>query len=181
MKRINYTLMYGSINRDLRLDYIFTIDDNPENKYRTIITKPESPTIYIRPSYALSITEGFERPHLFLPGPHIRPVFDMLSKTVKATSEKLMALFPNVNKPEFDIDQTALQEFTIKDAVSVNGYTALPCVYVNNESECKPAIRVTNTKGEYVRIPLTDAIVMVKTYERTDLDTFGLTILSMYK
>lgn len=181
MKRVNYTLAYGSINKDLRLDFIYSLDEDPESKYKTIRKNPESTTTYIRPSHAMSISEGFEKPRMFIPGSHIRLFFDMLARTVKAVSEKLNVLFPKIGNPEFDISETALQEFTIKDAVSVIGYTALPCVYVTPDNECKPAIRITNTKGEFIRLPLTDAIVISKTYEHLDVDVLSFTILNMMK
>ena len=171
--------MYGSSNKDMRLDYLYTYENDPENKYRTIKQMPESGAMYIRPSYAMQISEGFEKPRLFIPGSHIRMVFDMLAKTVKATSEKLKELFPEANKPEFDINQAALNDFTINHAVSVNGYTALPCVYVDMQNECKPAIRITNVKNEYVRLPLTDAIIMTKVMEHFDPDVFGIQLLKM--
>ena len=181
MKRVNYTLAYGSINKDLRLDFIYSLDEDPESKYKTITKKPESTTTYIKPSYSMAISEGFEKPRLFIPGTHIRLLFDMLTKTVKAVSDKLNILFPKIGNPEFDIDEMALQEFSIKDAVSVLGYTALPCVYVTPDNECKPAIRITNTKGEFIRLPLTDAIIITKTYEHLDIDVLSLTMLNMMK
>ena len=181
MKRINYTLAYGSINKDFRMDFICTLEDDPESKYRTITKKPEFPTVYIRPNYAFQLSEGFEKPRMFIPGSHARLLFDMLSKTVRAVTEKLKILFPKIGNTEFDIDEVALQDFTINNAMTVIGYTALPCVYVTPNNECKPAIRITNTKGEFIRIPLTDAVIIVKTYEHLDIDSFYMMLVDMMK
>lgn len=179
LKRINYTLMWGSVNKDLRLEYIYTLDIDPESKYRTIKKNTENASMFIKPSHAMSISEGFEKPRLFIPGAHITMVFDMLTKTVKATSEHLKELYPDINKPEFDINQDALNNFTINNAVSVNGYNALPGIFVTPENECKPAIRVTNAKGDFVRIPLTDAILITKHMEHFDPDTFDIQLLNI--
>lgn len=178
MKRINYTLMYGSINKDLRVEYVYRLDDDPESKYPTIRQLPESGTTIIKPSYGLSITEGYQRPRIFIPATHLHAFIDMISKTIMAVGKNFKALFPNAISIEFDIDQKALEEFTIKDAVSVNGYTALPCVYVTASNECKPAIRITSLNGDYVRITLTDAAILSRIFETFDPDTFGILLLN---
>lgn len=179
LKRISYTLMWGSVNKDLRIDYIYTIDNDPESKYRTIKKNEDTLSMIIKPSHAMAISEGFDKPRLFIPGAHITMVFDMLSKTVRATSEHLKELYPDISKPEFDINQDALNNFTINNAVSVNGYNALPGIYVTPENECKPAIRVTNSKGDFVRIPLTDAILITKHMEHFDPDVFDIQMLQL--
>lgn len=177
MKRINYMLYRGSVNKDLRLDYIYTYESDPETKYLTVKKNQETGTMSIFPAYAMSISEGYDKPRMFIPGSHVCPVFDMLSKTVKATSEHLTELYPDINKSEFDINQVALNDFTINNAVSVNGYNALPGIYVTAENECKPCIRMTNARGDFVRIPLTDAIIITKVMKHFDPDLFGINLL----
>lgn len=179
-RRISYTLMYGNINKDLRVDMIYTFDDDAESKYKTLKFNPEKNSTYIRPSYALSITEGFDKPRMFIPGSQISLVEDVISKTVKAVSEHLFELFPDIGKKnDYDINISALEKFTIENAVDIGGYTAIPCTYATPESECKPAIRLNSPRGESVRLPLTDAIVISKKLEKTDLDTLSLLLLNV--
>lgn len=179
--RIYYTLMYGTINKDLRVDFCVTYDKDPESKFRTVKENDEKQTVYIRPSHSVTISEGFDKPRLFIPGAHLPYVTDIISKTLKAVSEHLMELYPKIGNPEFDVDIVALETFTKEHVVSVNGYNAVPCIYVTRENECKPAIRVNNPKGESIKLPLTDAIIISRKFETLDPDTFGLTLFNMIR
>lgn len=178
--RINYTLVYGSINTDLRVDFSYVYDTDPENKYKSIREYPEHNSTYIRGNYSITISEGFGKARLFIPGGHMTCVLDILTRTIKAVGEHYKELYPHANLPEYDIDKTALDKFNREHTVLVNGYTAVPCIYANSNNECNPALRISS-KRETVVVPLTDAIIIAKKLDVFDADTFGMMLLNMLR
>lgn len=174
VNRISYTIAYGAINKDLRVDFIYQPDMNPDSKYQTVRFNPETGNARIRQSHALSISEGFDRNRMFIPGAHVDSFMEVFCKTVELISKKLLVLFPNINNIEQNIDQQELEKFTRNDAIMVNGYSALPCTYVTMENETRPGIRIENTKGELVRMALTDAIIVSKVLQKMNFPMFDL-------
>lgn len=175
--KVVYTVFKGSINRDLKTDYIFTIDTDPASKYRNVRVMPEHHTTYVRPNYSINISEGFEKPNVFVPNVHVPCVLDIIAKTLKAVTEHFKELYPTIGGSDCDIDPVALDTFSRDHAVAVNGYSALPCIYVTAEGECKPAIRLMSPKNESVKLPLADAIVLSKKLEKFDPDMFSMMVL----
>ena len=178
MTRITHTLAYGLVNKDLRVEYLFTLDTDPNSKFQTIKQNPNG-SYRIRPSFALSISEGFEKDHIFIPSNKYWQFIDILSRSVNLISENLYDLFPNIGRPEFDIDTKALEIFRTEKALSVGGFSILPCVYVNENSECIASIRIQTVKEESLRIPIDDAKMIVRMLSHFDPIGYGLTNLSM--
>ena len=121
----------------------------------------------ISPSFAIVISEGFDKNHIFIPASAYYSFTSLFQKTVKLVSENLYTLFPDLNRIEFEIDSKALDRFQTEKALSTAGMTGIPCTWVNNLSETFPAIRITSNNGT-VTIPLEDAVAIAEMFKGFD-------------
>lgn len=165
-----------SINRHLLVTYSYDFDMSGD--YPTVRKTPSGKHI-ISPSFSISISEGFDKDRLFLPGNKYYVFVSLLNKAIKLVSENLFEIFPNVSKTEFDIDQRALERFQTEKALSVAGMTATPSVWTNETSECFPGISIESKYGKVV-IPLEDAIPLAAMLSSFDPLTYSISMLQFF-
>lgn len=165
-----------SVNPEMYVTYHYTF--TAEGNYTTIREKSSGGYV-VDPSYAISISEGFDKPNIFLPGIKYYSFVTLFDKSVKMISDNLFTIFPNVNRTEFDIDSKALERFQTEKALTTAGMTAVPSVWVNSTSECFPGIRISSKHGS-VTIPLEDAIPLVEMFKRFDPIVYSISMLRFF-
>lgn len=171
--RIDSTLFKGFVNKDLRVVYSYNFE--PTGQFQTIIQK-DNGNVVIRPSFGISISEGFDKSRLFIPANKYYPFVSLLRKTIKLISDNLFEIFPNINNIEFEIDSRVLERFQTEQAMATSGMTMVPTVWVDQTSACFPGIKVTSMNGS-VDIPLEDAIPISEMLKSFEPNIFGLSIL----
>lgn len=165
-----------SINPDLSIIYQYDFQTNGD--YVTVKRKKNGGYM-INPSFSITISEGFEKNRIFLPGMYYYPFTTLLEKIVKQTSENLFTLFPDINKMEFEIDAKALERFQTEKALMVAGMTASPCIWVNKIGETFPAIQIKSKYG-MIEIPLEDAIPIVELLKGFDPMVYSISMLRFF-
>ena len=171
--RIDSVLYRGFVDKDLRVTYIYNFESY--GKFPTIIQK-DNGNVVIYPAYALSISEGFDKPHVYIPTNKYHSFVSLLEKCIKLVSDNLYDIFPNVNKIEFETDSRVLERFQTEQALSTNGITMIPAVWTDGSGSCFPGIQINMMNGS-ITIPFEDVISigqMLKTFEPNQ---FGLSIL----
>ena len=164
-----------SANKNMTISYVY--DFETDGKYATIKQRPNS--ISIHHSFGISISEGFEKPRIFIPGVKYYHFLTLLDKSVTLISDNLYEIFPDVNKLEFEADSRVLERFQTEKALSVLGMTAIPTVWVDETSLCYPGIRI-NTKSGFVSIPLEDAIPIMEMFKRFDPICYAINMLKFF-
>lgn len=182
-KHMNIRLMTGNINTGLLVRFCYTYESGQDAKFPTIKVT-DSGGIVINNSYGLDISEGYDRPRVYIPKKSWGPFVTLLQKTVKTISENLYEIFPDINKEEFDIDSRVLETFQTEKACSTAGMTMVPCVYVGEGGKCYPAIRLNTVKYGSCTIPFEDAIAISNMISKIDPDQYSfnlINILSKFK
>ena len=167
----------GSVNPDMVMTYLYQFEDNPDN-FPTIKVKRNGGLI-INPSFAISISEGFDKNRIFIPGMKYYAFASLLDKAVTKIQENLFTIFPNVSSTEFEIDSKALEIFQTEKAFTTAGMTAVPAVWTNATSECFPGVKVTSKNG-MVTIPLEDAIPVIEMMKRFDPIVYSVSMLEFF-
>lgn len=167
----------GSVNPDLLITYVYNFENNPDN-YPTVRLKKNG-GITINPSFAISISEGFDKNRIFLPGIKYYSFVSLLDKAVTKIQENLFTLFPNITSTEFEVDSRALEIFQTEKAFTTAGMTAVPSVWTNATSECFPGVKVTSKNG-LVTIPLEDAIPVVEMLKHFDPIVYSVSMLEFF-
>lgn len=157
-KRFDMTLYKGmDINKDLLVSFHITFDT--DGQYQTIQQKPSG--VSLRPSFALSISEGYQKPRMFCPSNSWFPFVNLLSKSIKLISDNIYSIFPSIGKISWDdVDKRELERFQTEKCMYINGFSIIPIVYTVSYGESFPGIRITTNKNETVEIPFEDAIII---------------------
>ena len=98
---------------------------------------------------------------------------------IKRMLDQAFKCFPNVEGLEFEIDSKTLERFQTEKALSTNGMTFIPCVYVDETNQCFPGIQINTLKFGSVKIPFQDAIAISKMFETFDPHLFAISMLRM--
>jgi hypothetical protein len=73
-----------------------------------------------------------------------------------------------------------LEIYRNEKAMTSNGITMYPTIYVDNTNQCYPAIKCTTDKYPMgITIPMEDAIAMVQMFSVFDPINMGISILRM--
>ena len=170
--RINVKLCRGVINKHLLVNYVYRFE--PTGEFATVQDRPNG-SVSIYPSYGISISEGFEKDSIYVPANQFFTFSTLLTKSVKLIQDNLYELFPNVNRAEFEIDSKAFDRFQTEKAVTSDGISMLPAVWVDGETnQCHPGIMIRTMKYGSVCVPLQDAIPIEAMLAR--LDPIGMSI-----
>lgn len=165
-------------NKDLRVNYIYQY--NPTgSEYPTARAKRNSVGFIIDPSFSISISEGFEKNRMFIPGNRYFAFISLFRKAVDLVSENLFKIFPNVSKTEFESDSRVLERFQNEKALAVCGMTAMPTVYTDDQDCCYPGIKFTSLNG-MVNIALEDALQLKEVFEHFDPICYSATMLHFF-
>ncbi len=165
-----------SVNPGLMVTYLY--DFEVGGNFPTIKEKRNG-SYSINPSFGISISEGFDKPRIFIPGIRYYAFSTLFEKAIKLISENLFTIFPNVNKIEFEIDSRALERFQTEKALTTAGMSAYPAVWSDETNACYPGIRI-NTKQGYVTIPLEDAIPLSEMFKRFDPILYSINMLRFF-
>lgn len=172
--RINYRLFRGSTDKKLTVLYVYQFE--PSGDFQTVLQR-ENGTISILPSFGISISNGFDKDRVYITSSQYFSFTSLLEKCVKLTSEHLYEIFPNVGRAEFDIDTKTLERFQTEKALSTDGITMTPAVWIDETNQCYPGIQINTLKLGSIRIPLQDAIPIEKMFSTFDPHLFGLSTL----
>ena len=176
INEIRHSLFSGSINKDFRFDYLYRYKSDNE-QYPSVKTTEKGFTIFNGMAFALS--EGFEKPHLFLTGKMYFSFVALFHKTLPIIQENVHQLYPNLSEDEFEIDTRTLEIFMTEKAMRTStGITIYPSKWIDVVNKCYPAIHVDGLYGE-CNIPLEDAIALDHLLSTFDPLTFGLIMLNM--
>lgn len=175
-QEVDSQLYRGSVNKELTINFHYTYSD--EGKYPSVQQRNNVVKIY--PSFIVNISEGYGKPFIPILSAAYSSFTSLLDKSLKQITENLYTIFPDVGKIEFDIDSKTLEIYETEKAISTNGMTAVPAVWVDSTSQCFPAIKITSVKYPMgVKIPLEDAMAMSKMFSCFDPHTYGLTLLTL--
>lgn len=175
MQRINFKLYRGTIDRKLRVLYNYTFE--AEGDFRTVYQKEPTTSVTISPSFGVSISHGYGEDSVYVPSSQYYVFTSLLETVVKLISEHLYELFPNAGKVEFEINAKTLERFQTEQAVSNNGITMIPAVFVDDTNQCYPGIQITTVKLGSIKIPLQDAIPMSKMLSSLDPNLMSISML----
>jgi hypothetical protein len=178
-KKLNTLLMNGYVNKDLKIKYSFTLET--ESKFQTVYESQKG-DIYLSPYYSITITEGFQRPSVFIQGRQYHGFVKLLDKSIQLIRENFYELFPNPNQMEFEVDSSVLERFITEKAMSSVGITIVPCVWVDQQQLSYPGIQITtsSTQGyDLIKIPFEDAISMSQMFNTMDINTLTMQSLQM--
>jgi hypothetical protein len=167
----------GSPNPSLLISYLYMYEDNPDN-FPTVKVRRNG-GISLNPSFGISISEGFDKPRIFIPGMKYYAFVALLEKAVTRIQENLFTLFPNISSTEFEVDSRALEIFQTEKAFTTAGMTAVPAVWTNAASECFPGVKITSMNG-MVTIPLEDAIPIVEMLKHFDPIVYSVSMLEFF-
>lgn len=170
---VNHTLYYGIINKELKMDYILMDESNAQFP---LIKQTMKGNIQIRPSFGISISEGFNKSKIFIKTSSYFHFITLLDKTIKLISDNLYEIFPNINSMEYSIDSKVMERFQTEKAITVCDMTMFPSIFVNETNECFPAIQINTQKG-YVKVPFEDCIGINKLLEIFDPFSFEINML----
>lgn len=165
-----------SINPSLLVSYLY--DFHNDGNFPTIKEKRNG-GYTINPSFGISISEGFDKPRIFIPGIRYYSFSTLFDKAITLVSENLFTIFPNVNKIEFEIDSRALERFQTEKALTTAGMSAYPAVWSDDTNACYPGIKI-NTKQGCVVIPLEDAIPLNEMFKRFDPLVYSINMLRFF-
>lgn len=177
--RVDTPLFRGtqeSVNKNLLVSYVYMFE--PTGQFQTVKERSNG-NITINPSFGISISEGFDKPRIFIPGSKYHAFLTLLTKVTTLVSENLYEIFPNINKIEFEIDSRVLERFQTEKALTTAGMTAIPAVWVDETSSCYPGIRI-NTSNGYVTIPFEDAIPMCEMFKSFDPIVYSINMLRFF-
>jgi hypothetical protein len=174
--RVSYVLYRGSVNKQLRL--MFGYKYEPNGDYPTI-KMIESGTRIIDSKFSISISEGFEKDRIFIPGGSYWLFVALFHKSLTLIQSCLNELYTNMSEDEFEVNSKALEIFIQEKSLRVNGMSIVPTKWVTDTGKCYVALHVTGEHGE-ATIPLQDAIGMDALFTSFDPITFGLVMLGMF-
>ena len=168
-----------SINPEINITYHYKFE--PSGKFQTIKENKNNTGYIIYPSFAVSVSEGYCKPHLFISGNKYYSFVTLLDKAITLVSENLFTIFPNVNNIEFEVDSRVLERFQTEKALTTAGMTATPAVWSNSMNTCSPGIKIESTTiGQHVIIPLEDAIPLVEMLKHFDPIVYSISMLRFF-
>lgn len=173
--RITYKLFKGTLEKNLSVNYVYRYE--ADGDFKTVYQRDGSDNVFLNPSFMITISLGYEKDHVFIPSSQYYTFSSLLETAVKLISEHLYELFPNAGRAEFEINGKALERFMTEKAIASNGFTLVPCVYVDDVSQCYPGIHISSTKFGSIKLPLQDVIPMSKMLSSIDPHLMSLSML----
>lgn len=168
------TLSKGSISKDLYLKYLVSFE--PDGQYPTISEKNNN--VKIHPSFMLKFDYGYQKPQLSINWYLYFQFVTIFRKSIKIISENFHEIFPESGRTEFEIDSKTLERFQTEKAVSTAGISIMPAVYVDEQSQCFPGIRISMERGSII-IPFEDAVAFSEVFGTVDPMVLQLSILRL--
>ena len=165
-----------SCNPNLSVTFIY--EYKTDENFPTVKAKRNG-GFTIDPSFSISISEGFDKNRIFIPGNKYFGFVSIFHKAIEVVKENLYTIFPDVNKTEFEVDSRALERFQTEKALMVGGMTACPAVYSNETNECFPGIRISSQYGEII-VALEDAMQMMELFKVFDPVSYSATMLHFF-
>ena len=183
-KRIDTNLFSGIVNRELRVNYLYTWDDSSKYKPMTEQQMADTngmgniQTVKIYPGIMITVSEGYGKPFMTIISNMYYPFISLLDKTINAISKNLYEIFPDIGKVEFEVDSRTLDIWKTEKALKSGDMTMFPVVWVDASQQCFPAIKCTSLRSpDGVIIPLEDAMAISKLLSCFDPNTYGVMML----
>lgn len=174
-RKINHCLFRGLINTNARVTYNMTYTN--EGQYPNIRKRDNGDMSYY-PQFSLSISEGFEKDHIFIPNNRYPQFVLLLRKTIKLVSEHMLELYPDTNKTEFDMDSRTIERFRDEKSMTTGGMTILPDVWSNDSGECFPALRFETLYGT-CKLPFEDCMAIAQMLRSFDPYAFEISLITL--
>jgi len=175
--KFDLTMYKGNTNTELRVTYSYNYEQS--GQFQTVRMKSNG-SVAILPSFGISISEGYERPYIFITSNKYYPFIALLSQSLKLISDNLYEIFPNINGIEFEVDSRVMERFQTEKAMSTAGMTAMPVVWTDSNSVCYPAIRITSLKNGSITIPLEDAKPIEMMLKGFNPFNYGISLLNLF-
>ena len=163
------------INKDLQVSMNVTYEY--DSQYDTV--KISGNNITFNRAYTLSITEGYEKPRIFVTSNEWASFVTILKKSIKLIQENFHNIFPSegrINRE--DIDMKELERFQTEKCMYLNGISIIPIIY-STEYENFPGIMIRNKRNESVRIPFEDAIIISEVLDKIEPNLLSIQYLKM--
>ena len=163
------------INKDLQVSMNVTYEY--DSQYSTV--KISGNNITFNRAYTLSITEGYEKPRMFITSNEWASFVTILKKSIKLIQENFHNIFPSegrINRE--DIDMKELERFQTEKCMYLNGISIIPIIY-STEYENFPGIMIRNKRNESVRIPFEDAIIISEVLDKIEPNLLSIQYLKM--
>lgn len=174
------TIIYRSaktaVNPDFSIIYQYNFDQYGD--YQTVKRKKNGGYI-INPSFAIVLSEGFDRNRIFIPSSTYYSFISLLDRSVKQITENLFTLFPDINKIEFEIDTKALQIYQSEKALMTSGMESMPCTWVNKFNETFAAVKIASKNG-CITIPIEDCIPVIEMFKSFDPLGYSISMLKFF-
>ena len=175
-KRIESIVYQGLTNRDMRVSFVYFFKCE-EEKFNTVVERENG--YVVNHSYLLKISEGYERPVIFVSPRKYFSFVTLFEKSLKLIQDNLYTLFPNVGRTEFDIDGRALDLFIQEKALSSADMHIVPAIWTDTTNQCYPGLKiVSEDKNSSVTIPLEDAIGFNRFLNTFQPDLYGMLLLT---
>lgn len=175
--RANYKLYRGVTNKQLSVTYTYNFETTGD--FQTI-RQHENGTLTIRPSFGISISNGFEKDSIYIVPSQYYAFTPLLETAIKLISEHLYELFPDVGNSEFEVDSEALERFMTEKALANGGFTIIPAVFVDDNNQCYPGLRINTIRFGSMVIPFDDAISISKLLSSFDPHLFSISMLRLF-
>lgn len=177
MKRsIKLSLYKGmDINKDLQVAMNIVYDYN--SQFATV--KAVGENLYFNRAYALSISEGYDKAHIFITNNEWAPFVSILRKSIRLIQENFHSIFPSQGKfNRDDLDTKELERFQTEKCLYLNGISIIPIVYTT-EYDTFPGILIRNKRNESVRIPFEDAIIISEILDKIEPNVLSIEYLKI--
>ena len=174
-KKINILLFSGSVNKDFKVRYSFTFET--DGKYNTVFESNKG-DLFITPKYSLTLTTGFNKESMFIQSSQYHTFTDLIQKIIDLIKVNFYDLYPNPDGMDFEVNNLLMETYMTEKALSGSGITVYPSSYYDNENLGYPAIQISNSSNDIIKIPLNDALSMNQMFKSLDINTFTLQAFS---
>lgn len=175
--RITYNLYRGTVDREMHASYIYRYETSGD--FMTVKENPQNGSITILPSFALTISRGYDQDRLFVTSNQYFGFAILLKQGVDLIRKHMYELFPNADAAEFEIDPKTMERFQTEKALANDGFTIMPDVFVDKVSQCYPGLRITSTKSGFIKMALKDAIPLSEMLVSTNPHLMSLDMLRL--
>ena len=176
--RLSYSLYRGTVNKALRVSFVYKYDGDGV-EYPTVKTTANGTKSVNSIGWSVSISEGFERNRIFIPGGKYWLFVNILHRTVDEIRKHMDELYPNMNEDEFQVNEKALEIYRQEKCLRAGGMCIEPDKWVDESGKCYVGLKLIGEYGECI-VPMVDAIGMDCMMTTFDPNTFGLIVMNMF-
>lgn len=174
--RMKSTLYRGNVNPEMLVTFVCKYELS--GQYPTL-RKKDNDLYVLNPSFGMSISEGFNKPNIYITQKTWFTFVTLLEKAIKKISDNLYEIFPDIGSADMkEIDSNTLRRFQTEEALSSGGFTMFPDLWIDQTSQTFPGIRISSVSSQmFIRVPLEDCIPLAKMLNSFDPNTYGCHML----